>query len=40
MCGGVEASLAVHMVARVAPDAAGSGIPHLKAVLYRLRSLR
>ena len=37
---GSGAGIAVHMAARVAPDAAGSGIPHLKADLYRLRSLR
>jgi CIC family chloride channel protein len=34
------ATLAVAMVHRFAPEAAGSGIPHLKAVLHRLRELR
>src|SRR5499426_3895227 len=34
------AGLAVYLVNSLAPEAAGSGIPHLKAVLYRLRSLR
>ena len=27
-------------MSQVAPETAGSGIPHLKAVLYRLRSMR
>lgn len=34
------AALAVAIVARFAPEASGSGIPHLKAVLHRLRELR
>lgn len=34
------AAAAVWIVRRVAPEAAGSGIPHLKAVLHHLRSLR
>jgi chloride channel protein, CIC family len=38
--GAVGAGLAVVLVSSLAPEAAGSGIPHLKAVLYRLRSLR
>jgi chloride channel protein, CIC family len=38
--GAIGAGIAVYLVTRVAPEAAGSGIPHLKAVLYRLRSLR
>jgi CIC family chloride channel protein len=38
--GAVGAGLAVRLVATLAPEAAGSGIPHLKAVLYRLRSMR
>jgi len=33
------AILAVTLVSRCAPEAAGSGIPHLKAVLHRLRNL-
>jgi H+/Cl- antiporter ClcA len=33
------ATLAVLLVRRYAPEAAGSGIPHTKAVLYRLRDL-
>jgi chloride channel protein, CIC family len=37
--GAVGAGLAVYLVSKVAPETAGSGIPHLKAVLYRLRSL-
>ena len=36
----VGAGIAVHLVSQVAPETAGSGIPHLKAVLYRLRSMR
>jgi chloride channel protein, CIC family len=38
--GAVGAGLAVRLVSTLAPEAAGSGIPHLKAVLYRLHSLR
>src|SRR5919201_2597686 len=38
--GAVGAGIAVHLVARIAPETAGSGIPHLEAVLYRLRSMR
>jgi CIC family chloride channel protein len=38
--GAVGAGIAVHLVARMAPETAGSGIPHLEAVLYRLRSMR
>ena len=34
------AGVAVHLVARFAPEAGGSGIPHLKAVLQRLRAMR
>jgi CIC family chloride channel protein len=33
------AALAAALVSRYAPETAGSGIPHLKAVLHRLRSL-
>jgi chloride channel protein, CIC family len=40
LLGAVTAALAVGLVARVAPEAGGSGIPHLKAVLHRLRALR
>jgi CIC family chloride channel protein len=35
--GAVGAGIAVRLVSQVAPEAAGSGIPHLKAVVYRLR---
>ena len=35
----VGASLAVFLVQRFAPEAAGSGIPHLEAVLHRYRDL-
>jgi len=38
--GAVGAGIAVRLVSQVAPETAGSGIPHLKAVLYRLRSMR
>ncbi len=38
--GAIGAGIAVRLVVRVAPETAGSGIPHLKAVLYRLRSMR
>ena len=34
------AAIAVDLVARYAPEAGGSGIPHLKAVLHRLRAMR
>jgi CIC family chloride channel protein len=38
--GALGAGLAVGLVSRLAPEAAGSGIPHLKAGLYWLRSMR
>src|SRR5215831_3281319 len=38
--GALGAGCAVSLVRFLAPEAAGSGIPHLKAVLARLRSLR
>jgi chloride channel protein, CIC family len=38
--GAVGAGIAVRLVSQLAPETAGSGIPHLKAVLYRLRSMR
>ena len=38
--GALGAGLAVVLVYRVAPEAAGSGIPHVKAVLYWFRSMR
>jgi len=31
--------LSVYLIRRLAPEAAGSGIPHLKAVLHRLRGM-
>ncbi|GIV89962.1 MAG: voltage gated Cl- channel protein [Chloroflexus sp.] len=34
------ATLAVWLTRRYAPEASGSGIPHIEAVLYRLRDLR
>ena len=34
------AAIAVALVRRLAPEASGSGIPHLKAVLHHLRPLR
>jgi CIC family chloride channel protein len=40
LVGAVGAGLAVGLVHRVAPEAAGSGIPHVKAVLYWFRSMR
>ncbi len=36
----LAAGLSLVLVRRLAPEAAGSGIPHLKAVLHRLRGLR
>lgn len=38
--GAVGAGLAVWLVRRFAPEASGSGIPHIKAVLHRLIGLR
>ena len=38
--GALGAGLAVFLVRRFAPEASGSGIPHVKAVLYDLRSIR
>src|SRR5919197_2133712 len=38
--GAAGAGLAVYLVHSLAPETAGSGIPHLKAILYRLRSMR
>jgi len=35
-----SATLAVWLTQRYAPEAAGSGIPHIEAVLHRLRDLR
>ena len=37
---GVLAAVAVELVRRFAPEASGSGIPHLKAVLLHLREMR
>ncbi|HTQ78435.1 MAG TPA: H(+)/Cl(-) exchange transporter ClcA, partial [Thermoanaerobaculia bacterium] len=37
---GLAVGLALWLVRRFAPETAGSGIPHIKAVLHRLRSLR
>lgn len=37
--GALTAALAVFLVRHFAPEATGSGIPHLKAVFYRLRVL-
>jgi CIC family chloride channel protein len=38
--GAVAAGFSLWLVQRFAPEAAGSGIPHLKAVLHHLRPLR
>lgn len=38
--GAVCAALSVWMVRRVAPEAAGSGIPHLEAALHRFREMK
>jgi CIC family chloride channel protein len=38
--GAVTATGAVYLVRRYAPETSGSGIPHLKAVLHKLRELR
>ncbi len=40
LVGALGAGLAVGLVHRVAPEAAGSGIPHVKGVLYWFRSIR
>src|SRR5204863_7616162 len=37
--GAFGAGAAVYMVRRLAPEASGSGIPHLKAVLHHLRGM-
>ena len=39
VCGG-GAAVALWLVRRFAPETAGSGIPHLKAVLHRLRGMK
>jgi CIC family chloride channel protein len=36
---GLGSGIAVWLVRRFAPEASGSGIPHVKAVLHRLRGL-
>ncbi len=38
--GAIGTAIALSLVRRVAPEASGSGIPHLKAVLHHLRPLR
>ncbi len=38
--GAVGAGAGVFVVARLAPEASGSGIPHLKSVLHRLRGMK
>jgi CIC family chloride channel protein len=40
LLGAVTAATAVALVVRFAPEAGGSGIPHLKAVLHGLRPMR
>ncbi len=40
LLGAVTAASAVALVVRCAPEAGGSGIPHLKAVLHGLRAMR
>ncbi|MFN2425195.1 MAG: H(+)/Cl(-) exchange transporter ClcA [Candidatus Binatia bacterium] len=40
LLGACGAAIAVHLVRRVAPEAAGSGIPHVKGVLHGARSMR
>jgi CIC family chloride channel protein len=39
LIGALGAGAAVYMVRRFAPETAGSGIPHVKAVLYGMRSI-
>jgi CIC family chloride channel protein len=38
--GGIGVGLAVSLVRSIEPDASGSGIPHVKAVLHHLRGIR
>ncbi|MEZ4736970.1 MAG: H(+)/Cl(-) exchange transporter ClcA [Caldilineaceae bacterium] len=40
LVGATGAALSVFLVRRYAPEASGSGIPHLKATFHRLRELR
>ncbi len=40
LLGACGAAIAVHLVRRVAPEASGSGIPHVKAVLHGTRRMR
>ena len=40
LMGALGAAIAVHLTRRFAPEASGSGIPHVKAVLHGLRDLR
>lgn len=40
LLGACGAAVAVHLVRRVAPEASGSGIPHVKAVLVGTRAMR
>lgn len=40
LLGACGAAIAVELVKRFAPEASGSGIPHVKAVLYGSRSMR
>ena len=37
--GAIGAAVSVYLVRRYAPEASGSGIPHLKAVLHRLQGM-
>ncbi|MFN8544493.1 MAG: H(+)/Cl(-) exchange transporter ClcA [Candidatus Binatia bacterium] len=40
LLGALGAAIAVSLVRQVAPEASGSGIPHLKAVVHHLRTMR
>ena len=40
LVGALGAAVAVWLARRIAPEASGSGIPHLEAVLHHLQPMR